>query len=390
MKSHKSVLLVTDISPSNTFASAVILYRHLTNLENNGWHINLILPQSALKRKDFAPTPPTWASIILPNRRWWYPMYRPYGLLQKIRYRIMQEEVVDFIKEKKPDIIIGLMVGTYYSGLSAFLAKKFNIPYFVFYHDKSELFPGVVNKPKSQKIILSNNKKIIDQALVVWTVSKQLIYNTPEWNTKFKVLLPIPEEIKHIKINWQDNFASQPIIAYAGTLYNEVVETLKIIGKLLEKINGKLLIITHQLDNVTVLKQELNNIIYKQPMPTLEVCNYINVSASAMIIAYPEKLEQMPWIESCFPSKFVQFVYTGLPQLILAPKGSALSDWCIENEWAGYINDYSIESINALLKSITYKENWEKLSLQAIEYSKTAFDAESIQDVFEEDIMTKI
>lgn len=385
------ILFISDVAPANTFASAVIFYRHLKMVEQNGWTINLLLPRNALNLIDSGTIPVNWSVRVLPNRRWWYPPYQPFGILQYLRYKIMFLEASSFLQEDKPNLVIGYMAGTFFSGFSAFVARSLKVPYYVFYHDKSELFPGVFRNPQLQEIIFQNNARIINQAKVVWSVSKKLMYDKPEWNKKFKVLLPIPELIENPIIEWKENFSTQPVLAYAGTLYNEAVGILMIIGRLLKQVNGKLLILTHQIDNVNILKQHLDNVEYEAPKEDIrEACSYISKNATAMIVAYPEELQEMPWIESCFPSKFVQFAHTGLPQLVIAPEKSALAAWCMENNWLGYTKDYSESSIINLVRAIILKESWEMLQQQSLEYTRSCFNPENIQTAFEEDLKTAI
>jgi hypothetical protein len=212
-----------------------------------------------------------------------------------------------------------------------------------------------------------------------------LIYNNPKWQNKFKVVYPIPQDIPE-KAIWRDSNNKVPVIAYAGALYNEVVSTMISVGKELKKINGSLLLMTQLSDNVMKIKQVLDNIIVADPRDTLAACNYIRSNATAFIVAYPSKVADMPWMVSLFPSKFTQFIQTGIPTFVFAPTETAIGQWCIQNNWIGYESHYDQKSIDDLLALCTQKSKWEQMAKQSIYFAENEFAQQKIQAIIETDI----
>lgn len=372
----KSILFICEMPPVNTGASSVLFFRHLKLLEQDGFKISVVVNEIGLKNSK-SEIPKSWNTFVLPNRKWWYPPYKPDGLLKQIRYYLIYFELINFLKINKPDIIIGCLYGIYLSGFCSLLSKLLNIKLFMFYHDRAELL-NYQDNLKMQKITQKHNFEIINQANKIWTVSEQLVYYKQGWENKFQVIYPIPEELHFVPPIWNENFANSPVIGYAGSLYNEVVDIIIIIAKILKQLNGKLLILTHQSENVEKIKHECDNVINFPTMPTYNACKFIYDNCSSFLVAYPSDIKSMPWIESCFPSKFTQFMQTGLPNIVISTEESAIAKWCIKYKWIGYNSNYKKENIASFLNDLCIKNKWEAMRDQSIEFMNQYFDPEYI------------
>jgi hypothetical protein len=374
----KRILFVSEIAPSNGIASAVLLYRHLKMLEESGCEINVLMYDS--QSDDSLPS--SWRVKKLPSRKWWYPPYRPHNALKWVRFLVLYLESLRFIRQAKPDLVIGFLHGVYYSGFAAFISKRIGKPLTVFYHDRTEKLLYHKDE-RMQGVAYKHNAYVINQARKVWTVSPQLTYPEPSWQNKFRVVYPIPEIIQQ-KAQWKEVFSTRPAIGYAGSLYNEVVDVMIAVGKELDKINGSLIFMTHLSENVKKIQAAVKGVVVVDTRNTAEACQFFAENASAFIVAYPEQMEIMPWIDSCFPSKFTQFVQTGLPLLVLAPKEAAISKWCVNNDWIGYSDDY--QHLEGLLEKIVVQDSWQAMADQSVHATRNDFDQRKIQALVEEDI----
>lgn len=363
--------------PVNTGASSVIFYRHLKRYEDEGFLINIITnEQSYINCKTSLPQ--SWKIHILPNRKFWYPPYKPYGIFQMIRYSILYLNAHKFIRNTKPDYIIGCIYGVYLSGWCAFLSKKVNKKLYMFYHDRGEQL-NYVNNSAMQKIMIDINSKIINQSEKVWTVSEQLVYDIKGWENKFEVVYPIPEKLNFKTKEWNESHAIEPVFGYAGSLYNEVIDIMVEIAKELKKVNGKIIIMSHQTGNVEIIKSLCDNIVSTHTLPTTsEACKYIYDHCTAFIVAYPKDIKTMPWIDSCFPSKFTQFIHTGIPTIVISPKNAAIAIWCQKNNWLGYTDNYEKENLLLIFNSLKIKNNWEEMRNQSITFLNDNFNPDLI------------
>lgn len=355
-KNKKTLLFVSDASPNRGMASAVIFYRHLERLENDGWSINLLL--SSQDRKNYEGKP-SWNAHFLPTREWFYPPFRPYGILSKVRYKILEMRSASFIKDISPNIIIGYLRGTYFSGLSAQLSSVHNIPLGYLYHDATEYFPDMHGNVKLKRKFINHKKKIIEQSSLVWAISKSMIEDENN-HPKFRLNFPLSQDVEsEFKPLWKSDFTDRPKIFHAGTVYREIVNPLIKVAKALEIIGGKLVLMT---GSGAFAKQVLDaapcSTEIKNPLPAADAIRYIAEHATALIVAYPESVSEMPWIKTCFPSKFPQFMATGLPTFIIAPIDSALQKWSEEKSYPGEIVFSSIEEIAKDLRCKLSRDSW--------------------------------
>ena len=83
--SRPTIYFISETVPANTHASSVIFYRHFRKFEEQGYRIVWVTDQNSL---DYfgEPFPPEWEIILLPNRNWQLPPYRPFGWLQGYRF----------------------------------------------------------------------------------------------------------------------------------------------------------------------------------------------------------------------------------------------------------------------------------------------------------------
>ena len=132
-------LFISELLPIDTFASEVVFYRHFKMLIENGHKIHLLTDQNSYlsRKKDLLPQ---FHLHILPNRKWYYLPFKPYGLLQKLRFlNYYQFYVKSIIKE----LIMAQGHATYKSKI-----------------DNTLLFSAVKTRPltskKPKKIIINN------------------------------------------------------------------------------------------------------------------------------------------------------------------------------------------------------------------------------------------
>jgi len=80
-----NILFISEILPINTYASDVVFHRHFKRLISEGHTIHILTDVNSYsnRKKDLDSV---FRIHLLPNRKWYYPPYKPYGILQKIRF----------------------------------------------------------------------------------------------------------------------------------------------------------------------------------------------------------------------------------------------------------------------------------------------------------------
>lgn len=375
----QSILFVSETVPGNFIASSVLFFRHLTWLEGKGYSINVFPWGDNWKSQNL---PDTWNVIDTSIRKWWYLPYRPDSFLRWVRYKMLLADYRSAILEREPTAIFTHLSGQYYSGFAAFLSARLGIPLYVFYHDNTEKM-NYKSNPAMYQLQASFNQRIAQQATAIWSISDQLVY--PGTERKTHRVFPVPEPING-KAVWRPAFRDAPIIGFAGSLYDQIVPATIRFVKVLERLNGTLIIFSPIARNVQLL-QEASKAVVVMPVATSRfVCEYMIEHCSSFLVNYPETVADMPWIDSNFPSKFTQFLQTGLPVLCQVPADSAIGIWCRNSGYSAYTDRFDEEGTAGLIRQSTDESRWKELAAESIRFSETEFNPETINQVLISDL----
>lgn len=368
-----NILFISEMLPIDTYASSVVFYRHFKNLEKKGYKIFILTDENSFKRRE-KELPSSWKVILLPNRRWYFPPYKSSGILQSIRFYFYYESIKRIIIEEKIDLLMGYVYGNFLAPFVSYVKMKTKLPLISFFHDDTlEL-----NFHKNTKHLKNNTAKILAASEKVLIASEAFIDNWPQYSNKFKLLYPIPETYGGNK-----NLSStrnKLMFGYSGSVYNEIISYFELLAPFLVEAGVQLLIIGNNEKAKYLSNKYSGTVFYKPLFKTAEESNdYIKANCDAFVIPYPTKLEEMPWIKTCFPSKFIQCVQLELPILVIAPSTSALGKWCIKHKWLLYTDIYEKEDFIAKVQQVSSLQ----ATKQVLELKRTIFNPNLIQDSLE-------
>ncbi len=380
---NRNVLFVSDTSPNNRLASPVIFYRHLCRLEDAGWKINLVLHAGDLRNyigRD------SWRVKVLPMRRAWWPPFRPYGFLARLRFRLLLTEIRSYLASVQPDVIIGYLHGVYLAEFAARVSHRYHLPLGYFYHDASELFQATGPDLPALDRFTKLKRRLIDRASVVWAVSPAMLAELDE--SKSRLLYPMSDELpERGRKPWDAAVGQGPVIVHAGTVYNETVEPLVLAANALAQLGGRLVLFTDSTEAAARLQADsAGQVEVNRARPVPDVCAEVWQRAAAMLVAYPSSVSAMPWIRTNFPSKFVQFTGVGVPTWILAPRGSAMAEWAFERNYPALLSNYSPESLVAGMRQLLQRDTWQASVDCGLKWWEEEFRPELIATSFERDL----
>lgn len=369
-------LFISEILPIDTYASEAVFFRHFKQLADEGHEIHILTDSNSYQNRK-KELPDIFFVHLLPNRKWYYPPFKPYGLLQKIRFTdYYLLHVKPLLSRYNFDKIIGFVHGNFLPAFTAFVTKKSKLPLISFFHDDTlELSFG-----KDIKSMRKNTAKILDASVKVLVASTAFELNWQNFAHKFVLLYPIPaKQGVRNKLEVSENVH----IGYAGSVYNEIIPYLEQIAGHLTSINATLTIIGNN-GKANFLQKKYNKISSLPLFETAEAANeYLLSNTNVGIIAYPSKIDEMPWISTCFPSKFIQYCTIGLPTLVIAPPDSAMGKWCLQENWLLYSDKYDFTKIKHLLHEVL---NQKEVSQQVEFYQQNVFNVEIIHQQFKKEL----
>jgi hypothetical protein len=268
------------------------------------------------------------------------------------------------------------MHAQYLNGFACFLSHKFKCGLGFFLHDDKSL---LTDDPSTD--LLKYDQHLVRKANIIWSVSKELVISGTD-KSKYITLPPIPEVSTEEPVGWQPGF-EKPVIGFAGSIYESYIPLFASMAKVLKGYSGELIIICKENNLIKNLCLSYSNIRHLHPFTTNKAAlEYIKANCSAVFCGYPDALNQMPWIQSCFPSKFVEFSHIHLPIILSSPKGTALSQWTDENDWELYTEDYSLETFSQVIKKLVFENSWLRNRDQVVALAATKFNPSSIQKDF--------
>jgi hypothetical protein len=380
----KNIYFVSESIPYPGYGSFVIFYRHLLRLENEGYRITLIIPDyKSTAADDFLEEiKERWNIIKVPFNKWWFllPYRYNYKTLRAVRYRFVSLYIKKYTDKHPPDFIATYFYNQFYNGLAIFLKKKYKCRLGIFLHDDKYL----LNKVSSPSL-LKYDQYLSKNADVIWTVSDNLfIPNTDR--KKYKLLYPIPAgaNADNIKI-WNENYI-KPVIGFSGTIHAEYESVFNLLATELKDYEGKLNLIIKNSSLCkwlpALLSIHTNITVVEAFAEVSEATAYLKNNCTALFCGYPNDIDQMPWIKSCFPSKFIEFSHLGLPIILTSPADTALFDWAIKHDWNLFSSAYSKADLKRIIKYITTKDGWDKNAAQTAAISNTIFNPDYIHDEF--------
>jgi len=368
-----NILFISELIPNDTYASQVVFYRHLSRLASEGHNIHVICDQNSYNRR-IKDLPLDFKLHVIPNRKFYYLPYRPSGLLQWLRFYLLYHEYIKkIIRQFAIERLIGVVNGNFLSPFTAYTQQQTKIPLFSFFHDDTiEISWGA-----DLKSTIANTIKILQASNNVFIASESFKQNWPLFSHKFKLLFPIPSAQKS---PGEHRIRTTSIsIGYSGTFYAETLPFFVKFCECLKDLNANLTIIGNN-TNIDFLAKNFENVNVLPLFSTSEESNdFLFENCDLGMIIYTEEVSQMPWIKTCFPSKFIQFCSIDLPTIIVAPKDSAVGKWCIENNWPLYIDKISATAITNLFEHALFTE---ELFKQIAHVKNNIFDAEKIHAQF--------
>ncbi len=367
-----TIYFISETAPINTHASSVVFYRHLQKLTQDGYHVVWITDANTYQAN--IEKAKQWDVIVLPNRRWHLPPYRGKGLAQYYRFNYYYRKYLKPVIKAGPAILLTHISGQFLAPFAAFIKNKTQIPLISFFHDDIlEL-----NFHRNTKLLIKNTEKILEASSVVLTVSDAYKKNWPKYVSKFRLHYPLPEAYhKHIETQKETTFT----LAYSGAIYDEIIPCFEQLLQYLKSTKYRLLIIG-DLEKTKPLSK-----LFPETLTCLELfdtpnqaLDFLVKNCDAMVIPYPTEINLMPWIATCYPSKFLQYCQLNLPTIIIAPIASAIGKWCVDHEWQLYATDYRPQSLNKLLSAL----NADSTAMQIAKLKTGDFNPENITGQLED------
>jgi hypothetical protein len=357
-------------TPTQGTGSPITMLRHLQRMKAGGHRVSIIGEWGQSSSE-------SWTVHHLPHRRfWWPPFVAENRWLRGLRMRLWADEC-GLLLGSRPDAVLTYL--SYHSELLSEVAAHFALhsrrPLSTIIHDDVTAFRE--NSSAQSRGLRKRYRWILNSSNRNWFVSKELSISYGFSGSSENLLLPIPEGNRR-RVEWRAEFSRKPLFIYSGHLCEPQYPLLSRLARVINQAGGHLLLISRE-------TPALRDLCGREPMtlkPLLpsnsEALDYVAANATAFLAAYCDRIEDMPWVQSSFPSKVVEFSHLGLPTLFVNPTESAIYRWNEEHRVPANYAPTAEREIREFVVSLKDRSVWQQLASTTWEIAQREFDPESI------------
>lgn len=378
----KNIYFISESTPHRGYGSFVVFYRHLTRLEQDGYKIHLIIPDYDDVNAEYLGNN-TWNIIKVPFKKWWFLL--PYRYDSRTSRNIRFKFIINWYLRKhlnryRPGFIITYFHGVFFNGLAARIKEQYNCRLGIFLHDDKHLLYDT-----DSAALLKYDRELSESADVIWSVSKELMIPGTD-SKKYELLFPVPaDDMEECLINWRDEY-QKPVIGFSGNVYDAYAGIFDKLAIALKKWDGQLLLIINNPSNYNwvpaLISTHTNIRVVNSFANAKQAADFLKANCTALFCGYPDAMVQMPWIKSCFPSKFVEFSHFCLPVILTSPPGTALNNWAIKHHWTLFSPSYTDEAFDRIFTAIATEKGWADCAEQSKIMARKLFNANVIHGQF--------
>lgn len=201
---------------------------------------------------------------------------------------------------------------------------------------------------------------------------------------------PVDSEIWLPNVKKDYNLDKENIaILYSGRIGIGITESLMDVASAIDSIrdnsvNIKLHIQTFTKDPVILNKLQKYNCVVINPFAAYEQLPKIFSKADILLLANDFSMKGLTYLKFSMPTKVSEYLISGTPVLLYAPKETAISKFFIRNDCGCCVNDRSsVEIINALELLINDENYRKKIGNKAVTLATEKFDKEKVRKKFQ-------
>ena len=316
-----------------------------------------------------------------------------YSGLYHFTYRIVPSaQLLEWIRDFSPDIIYAQPFRFFDMRFILELHKKSLIPLAIHVMDDSISF---LNKPNLlylywRKKTTTIFKQLVDNSQVHLSISK---FMSDEYFRRYdKVFLPMrnPIEISQwlpfTKRNWEISGITK--IVYTGRLAIPNIRSLLKFCEVVDELNRSGMIIRFDIfsidDNIDFRKKIINfkGSYINKPVPYTEIPTLLP-KYDIVLLPIDFNKTGIKYAKYSISTKTSEYMISGVPILLFAPKEVALTSYAIENNCMLSVTEDKYEKLtDALIRLINDKSLRESLAKKAFDVVRKDSDANNVRQEF--------
>ncbi len=275
---------------------------------------------------------------------------------------------INFNKEN--DLVLGVL-GEISNLLISKLKKRFEVPYYLFFHDDHVFGRSAVGN----LLTAANALKVMNYANCIFSVSDPMTEMLLEKGVSNVVTLyPIPEGYNGPRKDGKLQNNKELQLLSAGSAGPVHYKFLQRIGRAAHAAQATFHCVSH-FESDYYQEFAESNVIAHSSFPTVkELFEYIITNIDVLVVFYTFDAEMEPRLLTSFPSKFTEYCHLGLPILIIAPPESTLGKWSKQNNWISYVGVDEAAAITREILNLKDVQYREKCADQSLKFAGSLFN----------------
>jgi len=190
-------------------------------------------------------------------------------------------------------------------------------------------------------------KKILDRSKSRLTICQAM---SKEYTKRYKGYYPAFQRLIDIDLplQFEDNQKERVKLFYIGRVGIAVKDNLKLVAKAVEGLVARKISVDFVI--VTAQKQEAKKLGLgkyldeKAPYPSKDIPEVIK-KADILLLPLDFSSESLRFSRLSMPSKVPEYLSSGKPCLVLAPKGTAVAQYALDYKWGKVVTENTIDAV---------------------------------------------
>jgi glycosyltransferase involved in cell wall biosynthesis len=287
-----------------------------------------------------------------------FPFLRYIGLFHTVSKTELSDSFSKWLSSFKPDILYIQVAKREDILFSQNLQSYLKIPMII--HNMDD-WPSIISangflKKYWHQKIDKEFRELIDQASLLMSISEDM---AAEYKRRYgRTFLPFHNSInisfwkEYQKNNYELN--NPPTILYAGRIGMGINSSLKLIAKAIKNINKELGLKIKFILQTKEKSKWFDNydcVVHKPFIPYSDLPKTFS-EADLLILPYDFSKESIKFIQYSMPTKVPEYMISGTPIIIFAPRRTAIVSYAKKFEWAIPVTDSNSSELAKTIKFI--------------------------------------